>query len=109
MSDELKNRIEKFLAMCLKTKAENKDNDANTIDLPEEQHRELAQDAVAITNSLLELHRLLPISYKLAELGYMLEAQGKIKVEAGEAYDEAALNFFYDLYGSTTPFSTQIH
>ena len=105
MTDKLKDKIEKFLAMCLKSKSEGD----TSIKVTEEQHREIAEDAVAITNSLVELQRLLPVSRKLAELGYLLEVQGKITVKAGEAYDEAALNFFSDMYGGGIALSKRLH
>lgn len=107
MTDKLKNKIERFLAMCLKSKSESQDND--TMNLTEEQHREIAEDAVAITNSLVELQRLLPISRQLAELGYLLEVQGKITVKAGEAYDEAALDFFRKMYDNGMSISRRLH
>ena len=108
MTDKLKDKIEKFLAMCLKSKSEKEGDTSIKVDeLTEEQHREIAEDAVAITNSLVELQRLLP--RKLAELGYLLEVQGKITVKAGEAYDEAALNFFSDMYGGGIALSKRLH
>ncbi len=100
MTDKLKDKIERFLTMCLKSKAEKEsDNAIKVNELTEEQHDEIAEDAVAITNSLMELQRLLPLSRQLAELGHSLEMQGKITVKAGEAYDEAALQFFSEMYG----------
>lgn len=96
--------------MCLKSKSEKEGNSSIKVDeLTEEQHREIAQDAIAITNSLMELQRLLPISRKLAELGYLLEVQGKITIKAGETYDEAALNFFNDMYGGGIIPSKRLH
>lgn len=110
MTDKLKDKIEKFLAMCLKSKSEKEGDTSIKVDeLTEEQHREIAEDAVAITNSLVELQRLLPVSRKLAELGYLLEVQGKITVKASEAYDEAALNFFSDMYGGGIALSKRLH
>lgn len=110
MSDTLKDKIAQFLAMCLKSQSETGNGNPITVDdLTEEQHREIAENAIAITNSLLELQRLLPLSRKLAELGHILEIQGKITVRPGEAYDEAALNYFTRLYGGDLTFSKILH
>ena len=110
LTDKLKEKIEKFLTMCLKSKSEKESGNPIKVDeLTEEQHKEIAVDAVAITNSLMELQRLLPLSRQLAELGHLLEAQGKISVKAGEAYDEAALSFLTELYGAGIPLPTRLH
>lgn len=110
MTDKLKDKIEKFLTMCLKSKSEKESGNPIKVDeLTEEQHKEIAVDAVAITNSLVELQRLLPLSRQLAELGHLFEAQGKISVKAGEAYDEAALSFLTELYGAGLPLPTRLH
>ncbi|WP_425952965.1 hypothetical protein [Ralstonia pseudosolanacearum] len=46
----------------------------------------------AITN-MSALHKLIPQSQKLAQLGRKLEADGKVKVDYGGDYAEAALAY----------------
>ena len=53
----------------------------------------------------MELQRLLPLSRKLADLGRLLESQGKITLQA----DEAALKFFSELYGGGISPSKALH
>ena len=98
--------------MCLKSKAKPEQDDDNTITvdtITEDMQRELAANAVAITSSLMELQRLLPLSRQLTDLGCLLESQGKITLQAGEAYDEAALKFFSELYGGGMSPSKTLH
>ena len=112
MTDKLKDKIEKFLTMCRKSKAKTEQDDDNAIKvdtLTEDLHSELAADAVAMTSNLMELLRLLPLSRKLADLGRLLESQGKITLQADEAYDEAALKFFSELYGGGISPSKALH
>ena len=112
MTDKLKDKIEKFLTMCRKSKAKTEQDDDNAIKvdtMTEDLHSELAADAVAITSNLMELQRLLPLSRKLADLGRLLESQGKITLQADEAYDEAALKFFSELYGGGISPSKALH
>ena len=112
MTDKLKDKIEKFLTMCRKSKAKTEQDDDNAIKvdtMTEDLHSELAADAVAITSSLMELQRLLPLSCKLADLGRLLESQCKITLQADEAYDEAALKFFSELYGGGISPSKALH
>lgn len=59
---------------------------------------------MVIVNTLLEFSRLLPLSYRLSEIGRLLEKEGKIKI-LDEAYDEAAVNYFSEVLDISVPVS----
>ena len=63
----------------------------NWQNLSVDQESEITEDAIVLVNTLIEFSRLLPLSYRLSEIGRLLEKEGKIKI-MDEAYDEAALN-----------------
>ncbi len=100
MTDRLKDRIEEFLRERMKAKLQKEtENKLGKVELSDEQEKEIVEDAQVIVNSLLEFTRLLPLSYRLAELGKLLEAQGKIPRPCDEPYDEAAVRYFSEIYG----------
>lgn len=102
MTDRLKDRIEEFLRQRMKTRLqEETKNKLVKVELSDEQDKEVIEDAQIIVNSMLEFTRLLPLSYRLVELGKLLEAQGKISLQYDEPYDEAAIRFLSEIYGLT--------
>ena len=84
--------IEDFLRNRLKSKLQKETKMLfNWQNLSVDQESEITEDAIVLVNTLIEFSRLLPLSYRLSEIGRLLEKEGKIKI-MDEAYDEAALN-----------------
>ncbi|ANN80878.1 hypothetical protein [Bordetella flabilis] len=60
---------------------------------------QFAKDIDAATTYMAALHKLIPQMLRLAELGRKLETEGKLKLENGDDYSAAALNFVLQEYG----------
>ena len=101
--DKLKDVIEDFLRKRLKSKLQKETKMLfNWQNLSVDQESEISEDAIVIVNTLIEFSRLLPLSYRLSEIGRLLEEQGKISI-LSEAYDEAAVNYFSEMLGFKVP------
>lgn len=62
----------------------------------------LDQFAKDISNSLTymsSLHKLVPMMLQLGELGQKLDTEGKIAVDVGDDYNQAALNYLLAEHG----------
>lgn len=54
---------------------------------------QFAKDIHAASTNVVALHKLIPQMLRLAELGRKLEKDGKLKLDYGDDYSTAALNF----------------
>lgn len=54
---------------------------------------QFARDIGQAVTNMTALHKLMPMMLRLAELGRKLEADGKVKVDYGDDYSLAALDF----------------
>jgi len=62
---------------------------------------QFAQDVTTAITNMAALHRFIPQMQSLGKLGQKLAAEGKITVDYGDDYSEAALNFVLAEYGIT--------
>lgn len=93
--DILKNVIEDFLRKRLELKLQKEPDILSSWEkIITRQQSDISDDAQVIINTLIEFSRLLPLSYRLSEIGRMLEEQGKVELFDEEAYDEVAVNYF---------------
>ncbi|WP_246174742.1 MULTISPECIES: hypothetical protein [Pandoraea] len=84
-----------LLALCqaLKIEKDGVDRPApQTID-------QFARDINAASKNMSALYKLIPQMHRLAELGRRLEADGKLKVDYGDDYSTAALDFVMAEHG----------
>ena len=97
--DKLKEAIEDFLRKRLESKLQKEPEILLSWEnLISKRQSDISDDAQVIINILIEFSRLLPLSYRLSEIGRMLEVQGKVELLDGEAYDEVAVNYFSEMF-----------
>lgn len=61
-----------------------------------------AMDIMESINYMTSLHKLMPMTLQLADLGRLLETQGKIKAKWGDEYSRAALDYLLSKHGLPT-------
>ena len=90
-----------LLELCQKLQSE-KDGVDRPYPLSIVKSKKLDQFALDVENAIVwmsSILKLYPQSQKLAALGKELEAQGKIKLEAGDSYSEVALDYLCHQHG----------